>query len=106
MMRTVGSPFSRYLITKYQPNLFQNFSVEQRMLLGRHDEVVSLVLVVHDVLERDAELVVQIVEEILYKVFNSMTISWCLETDRGAYSIKKLYRYVNYIFEITAEFCL
>ena len=88
MMRTVGSPFSRYLITKYQPNLFQNFSVEQRMLLGRHDEVVSLVLVVHDVLERDAELVVQIVEKILYKFFNSMTISWCLETDRGAYSIK------------------
>ena len=106
MMRTVGSPFSRYLITKYQPNLFQNFSVEQRMLLGRHDEVVSLVLVVHDVLERDAELVVQIVEKILYKFFNSMTISWCLETDRGAYSIKKLYRYVNYIFKITAEFCL
>ena len=106
MMRTVGSPFSRYLITKYQPNLFQNFSVEQRMRLGRHDEVVSLVLVVHDVLERDAELVVQIVEKILYKFFNSMTISWCLETDRGAYSIKKLYRYVNYIFEITAEFCL
>ena len=58
------------------------------MLLGRHDEVVSLVLVVHDVLERDAELVVQIVEEILYKFFNSMTISWCLETDWGAYSIK------------------
>ena len=106
MMRAVGSPFSRYLITKYQPNLFQNFSVEQRMLLGRHDEVVSLVLVVHDVLERDAELVVQIVEKILYKFFNSMTISWCLETDRGAYSIKKLYRYVNYIFKITAEFCL
>ena len=35
------------------------------MFLGGHDEVVSLVLVVHDVLQRDAQLVVETVEEIL-----------------------------------------
>ena len=37
------------------------------MFLGGHDEVVSLVLVVDDVLQGDAQLVVQVVEEVLQK---------------------------------------
>ena len=47
--------------------LFQNFSIEKGVFLGGHDEVVSLVLVVDDVLQGDAQLVVQVVEEVLQK---------------------------------------
>jgi hypothetical protein len=35
------------------------------MLLGGHDKVVGLVFVVHNVLQRDPQLVVQVVEELL-----------------------------------------
>ena len=38
---------------------------QQTLLLGSHDEVVRLVLVVHDVLQLDARRVIEIVEELL-----------------------------------------
>ena len=38
---------------------------QQTLLLGSHDEVVRLVLVVHDVLQLDARRVIKIVEELL-----------------------------------------
>ena len=39
------------------------------MFFGGHDKIVSLVLVVDNVLQGDAELIVKIVEEILEKAF-------------------------------------
>ena len=45
--------------------LFHNSLFQQAVLLGRHDEVVRLVLVVHDVLQPDARLVLQVEEELL-----------------------------------------
>ena len=45
--------------------LFHNSLFQQAVLLGRHDEVVRLVLVVHDVLQSDARLVLQVEEELL-----------------------------------------
>lgn len=46
-------------------NLFKDAPVEEGMLLGGHDEVVGLVLVVDYVLEGDAEVLVEGVEEVL-----------------------------------------
>merc|ERR1712223_1439922 len=45
--------------------LLQDLPVQQTMLLRRHHKVVSVVLVVDDVLQGNAELVVEVVEEVL-----------------------------------------
>lgn len=46
-------------------HLLQDFPVQQRVLLGRHDKVVRLVLVVDNVLEGDSQVFVERVEKVL-----------------------------------------
>ena len=50
------------LVEKY---LDDDALIEQTVFFGRHDEVVRFVFVVDDVLEGDAELLIQVVEEVL-----------------------------------------
>ena len=56
----------------------QHALVEQAVLLGGHDEVVRVVLVVDDVLQVDARHLVQLLEELLVEYERHAAYLWHL----------------------------
>ena len=67
------------------------------MLLGGHDEIVGLILVVDDVLKGDAELVVQSVEKILQRK-NKFWIFYCFSIESPVYFPKVVCCSIKYMF--------